>query len=67
VSLALIIQHAVRMHNIVIRDLSGSTIILPRYLKKGKKNRKKKMLLIITRVLVFSTNVVLNISHFEEN
>ena len=49
VSVALVIQHAMRMHHSVICGLSGSTVFSPHYLVNGriKKIIKHKMFVVI--------------------
>jgi len=61
VFVALDIQHATRMSHIVICGLSGCTIFF--HITSKTVRLKKKELLNLKHILVFSTTFVRNISH----
>jgi hypothetical protein len=58
VSVALVIQHAMRMRHIVICRLSGCTNIFPHYLISGTISGKKKKKRNIKCISIVSTTFV---------
>jgi hypothetical protein len=57
-----------RMHRIVICDLSGSKVFFPHYLTNGMIfEQKKNVIQHKMGVSIFSTTVIGNISHSKKN